>query len=101
MTVEKELTPINWVREPMQSSKSFQCPCCKFVTLHGRGEDEICPVCFWQDDGQDEADAEIVLGGANKDLSLRQAQANFKRFGASSERRKSLVRPPLPDERPQ
>src|SRR5688500_7217133 len=90
--------PVSWVREPYQSRKTFQCPCCKFITLYGRGQDEICPVCFWHDDGQDEADAERVLGGPNYKLSLRQAQANFKQFGASDQRVKSYVRPPLPDE---
>jgi predicted N-formylglutamate amidohydrolase len=78
--------------------KAFRCPCCKFKTLYGRGQDEICPVCFWHDDGQDEADAERVLGGPNRDLSLRQAQINFKRIGAIDERWKSKVRRPEPDE---
>jgi predicted N-formylglutamate amidohydrolase len=79
-------------------AKDFRCPCCKFKTLHGRGQDEICPVCFWQDDGQDEANAEDVLGGPNRHLSLRQAQINFKLFGAIDERWKPNVRLPEPDE---
>ncbi|MFD5717252.1 CPCC family cysteine-rich protein [Streptomyces sp. NPDC127036] len=32
---------------------------------------EICPVCFWEDDGQDEHDASEVRGGPNRGLSLR------------------------------
>src|SRR5207248_1934494 len=66
---------------------------CKFRTLHGRGQDEICPVCFWHDDGQDEQDADSVWGGPNGVLSLKQAQTNFKMIGASDERRKTYVRP--------
>ena len=30
----------------------YACPCCGFVTLPERGGCEICPVCFWKDDGQ-------------------------------------------------
>ncbi|MEM7702191.1 MAG: CPCC family cysteine-rich protein [Pseudomonadota bacterium] len=46
-----------------------------------RGAFEICPVCSWEDDGQDEHDAQVVRGGPNGSLSLRQAQRNFEEFG--------------------
>jgi predicted N-formylglutamate amidohydrolase len=82
----------------MLQFKAFRCPCCKFKTLYGRAQDEICRVCYWHDDGQDEADAERVLGGPNGRLSLRQAQINFKRIGAIDERWRTKVRPPEPDE---
>jgi Cysteine-rich CPCC len=59
---------------------------------------ELCKVCFWEDDGQDEADADIVLGGPNGSLSLLDARANFRQFGAVEEGFKSKVRPPEPDE---
>ena len=91
--------PVRWTREPEQSVKTFRCPCCGYKTLHGRGQDEICPVCYWHDDGQDEPDAEQVLGGPNGLLSLRQAQSNFKLVGACEERWKNNVRPPQPDEK--
>jgi hypothetical protein len=73
-------------------------PCCKFKTLHGGGQYEIYRVCYWEDDGQDEADAERVLGGPNRDLNLRQAQINFKQIGVIDARWKSKVRAPDPDE---
>lgn len=57
-------------------------------------------VCFWHDDGQDEADAEIVLGGPNRSPSLRQAQNNFRRIGAVEERFLKNVRQLLPSEIP-
>jgi hypothetical protein len=41
-----------------------------------RGGFEICPVCFWEDDGQDDPDADVVLGGPNGQLSLTQARNN-------------------------
>ena len=33
------------------------CPCCGYLTLDERGGYEICPVCYWEDDGQDDHDA--------------------------------------------
>ncbi len=92
------IEPVEWVVEPEQSAKAFRCPCCKFKTLHGRGGYEICCVCYWEDDGQDEADAERVLGGPNGSLSLRQAQINFKRIGAIEERFTGKARAPEADE---
>jgi hypothetical protein len=53
---------VQWVREAWRATKVFRCPCCKYKTLHGRGYFEVCQVCGWEDDGQDEADAERVLG---------------------------------------
>ena len=86
------------VSRPHQRKKSYRCPCCGFKTLYGRGDEEICPVCFWQDDGQDDHDASDVRGGPNGDLSLAQARINFQSFGASDRRRLGNVRHPLPDE---
>ena len=51
--------------------------------LSERDAFEICPVCWWEDDGQDDADADIVRGGPNGDLSLTQARANYGQMGAS------------------
>ncbi|MET8581776.1 CPCC family cysteine-rich protein [Streptomyces collinus] len=79
---------------------SYRCPCCGFVTLSERGAFEICPVCFWEDDGQDEHDASEVHGGPNHDLSLRQARRNFRTIGACDEHRSRFVRDPLPEEHP-
>jgi hypothetical protein len=92
------LKKISWVQEPVHSVKTFRCPCCKYKTLRGRGHNEICPVCFWEDDGQDEVDADKVLGGPNSNLSLRQAQENFARIGASDEKDLPHVRQPQLDE---
>jgi hypothetical protein len=86
------------VRKSECPERTYRCPCCKFKTLHGRGQDEICPVCFWQDDGQDESEAEEVWGGPNYSLSLRQAQRNYQKIGAVEEGVRRFVRKPLPDE---
>lgn len=61
---------------------------------------EICPVCFWEDDGQDDHDADHVRGGPNRGLSLTEARRNFRVMGAGDERRAQFVRGPLPDEQP-
>ncbi|CDR07482.1 hypothetical protein GCM10022420_004250 [Streptomyces iranensis] len=78
----------------------YSCPCCGFVTLDERGNYEICPVCFWEDDGQDDHDADEVRGGPNRGLSLTEARRNFHAMGASDERRTQFVRDALPHERP-
>ncbi len=75
-----------------------RCPCCKYKTLSARGHDEICPVCFWHDDGQDDEDSDTVLGGPNKDLSLTQGRKNFERLGACNAKYIEYVRPHTPAE---
>ncbi|MFH8776088.1 CPCC family cysteine-rich protein [Streptomyces sp. NPDC017958] len=78
----------------------YPCPCCGFLTLDQRGCFEICPVCFWEDDGQDDDDADRVRGGPNGRLSLTEARRSFRALGASDERRAKFVRAPLPNEYP-
>ncbi|MFE4696828.1 CPCC family cysteine-rich protein [Streptomyces sp. NPDC056738] len=76
------------------------CPCCGFLTLGERSTFEICPVCFWEDDGQDDHDADRVRGGPNGRLSLTEARRNFHSMGACDERCTQFVRAPLPNEHP-
>ena len=45
-----------------------------------------------------DADADIVMGGPNKDLSLTAARENYKRIGAADERWLAYVRPPTAQE---
>lgn len=58
----------------------FLCPCCFMPTLTRRGSYEICAICFWEDDGQDNEDADVYLGGPNHGLTLTEARHNFDRF---------------------
>jgi len=60
--------------------KKFTCPCCGFPTLNERGGYEICVLCKWEDDYQDDKDANEVLGGPNGKLSLTQARKNFQKY---------------------
>ena len=83
---------------PTQTSANAQCPCCGYRTLAKRNDDDICPVCFWHDDGQDDPHADEVWGGPNKDLSLSMARENFRAFGAFHRDVLQFVRPPKPEE---
>ena len=78
---------------------NYKCPCCGFYTLNEKADNtfQICPVCYWEDDGVQlhEPDYE---GGANN-VSLMQAKENFKSFGAIEKRYKEYVRPPLEEEK--
>lgn len=65
------------------SDRLYPCPCCASLTLGERGGYEICPVCFWEDDGQDDPHADEVWGGPNGRLSLTSARENYRRIGAS------------------
>lgn len=82
---------------PMLPVGLIACPCCGHATLTARGFFEICPVCFWEDDGQDNDDADMWRGGPNR-VSLREARVNFLRFGASIEADCESVRRPTVEE---
>lgn len=85
------------VRGP-QPGVLYACPCCQFLTLPERGGYDICPVCFWEDDGQDDHDFAVVRGGPNYELSLKAARENFAAYGACDERSREHVRAALPAE---
>jgi len=70
------------------------CPCCGHATLSARSAYEICPVCFWEDDGQDDENADEVWGGPNGSLSLTEGRRNFVALGACEERSLEHVRSP-------
>ncbi|EPD53696.1 hypothetical protein HMPREF1210_00519 [Paenisporosarcina sp. HGH0030] len=61
----------------------YTCQCCGYKTLREGTRDsyDICKVCFWEDDLVQNEDPDFE-GGANE-VSLRQAQRNFKLFGVS------------------
>jgi hypothetical protein len=57
----------------------YSCPCCGYPTLSERGGYDICQLCRWEDDGQDDAHADEVWGGPNGSYSLTRARQNFLR----------------------
>jgi methylenetetrahydrofolate reductase (NADPH) len=82
------------------SKLPLRCPCCQCKTLGVRGAYEICAVCFWEDDDQDDYDADVVRGGPNGSLSLTEGRANYRAFRASREEDLPHVREPYPHELP-
>ena len=92
------MTFTNITKQRADDGSLYRCPCCGYRTLDERGSFDICQVCFWEDDGQDDHDADEVRGGPNYELSLTQARQNFREFGACSRRVLPHVRKPKPDE---
>jgi Cysteine-rich CPCC len=64
----------------MSLQSRVMCPCCGYLTLSSRADYEICELCNWEDDGQDDEDADEVWGGPNSDYSLTEARANFLKY---------------------
>lgn len=81
------------------SHAAYRCPCCQSRTLYERGGFDICPVCCWEDDGQDDADADTVRGGPNGALSLTAARTNYLQSGVCDQKYAEHVRPPRLQER--
>ena len=75
-----------------------RCQCCGYRTIEAGADWEICPVCFWEDDGHGEEDADEVRYGPNHETSLTQARQNFREFGACNRRFLQQVRKPKPEE---
>lgn len=69
-----------WYKPPDPTPRE-QCPCCDYISLPERGNYLICPICFWEDDGQD-LDALDEPSGPNQGLTLREGRVSFKRLGA-------------------
>ena len=95
-----ELTPEQRLHEQTTEVVRATCPCCGYPTINGRGACDICPLCRWEDDGQDDAercpflhsyfehedgraaytDPSYVLNGPNSDYSLSEARDNFAEY---------------------
>lgn len=67
----------------------YTCPGCGFPTLAERGGFNICDICFWEDDGQDDnansiLDGLMVAGikipGPNGNFSLTENRINIGRI---------------------
>ena len=76
----------------------FRCPCCGFRTLETAGAMALCPVCWWEDDGQEDGDASEVRLTVNGQLSLSEAREHYAHCGASHPRFLAFVRQPTAHE---
>ena len=72
----------------------FRCPCCGYKTLETAGALALCPVCWWEDDGQEDEDASEVRLTVNGQLSLNEAREHFAHCGAAHPRFLPYVRKP-------
>ena len=84
----------------VQKENGDLCPCCGFRTFDdsSRGNYEICPVCYWEDDLTQEVDPNYE-GGANG-ISLSQAKKNYREIGAIKNELVKFTREPLDNEIP-
>jgi hypothetical protein len=76
----------------------FRCPCCGYKTLETAGALGLCPVCWWEDDGQEDGDAADVRLTVNGTLSLNDARAFYAECGAAHPRFLPYVRKHLSTE---
>jgi len=81
-----------YVETPVQAR--FRCPCCGYKTLEAPDALGLCPVCWWEDDGQEDADAADVRLTVNGALSLDEAREYFSHCGAAHPRFLPYVRKP-------
>ena len=108
---ERRLTEHRFCRDPLRDeraslskavdnahmSERYTCPCCGYRTLtEGPGAYDLCPVCFWEDDGMHEDDV-ASLEGPNG-MTLAEGQRLYRRYGTSDLHALGKVRPPAADE---
>lgn len=58
------------------------CPCCNYKTISEKGNYQICPVCFWEDDGS----IDISKYSSVNHMTLNEAQNNLRTNGAILEK---------------
>lgn len=73
----------------MSFTGPVQCPCCDYFSLSRRGSYDICPVCYWEDDGTGLGTPDVISGPNH--ITLREARENFARLGAADQAAVSLV----------
>jgi hypothetical protein len=78
--------------------RPYACPCCRYLALDERGAWNICQVCGWEDDGQDDHDANRVRGGPNGRESLTDARERFNEHGSRNESQFTRSLLPYPGE---
>lgn len=72
--------------------KLESCPCCGYRTIGERGNYDICKVCWWEDDGQDNQHSEKIMGGPNYGISLVIGRYNYLIYGLYDPKRTDLMK---------
>lgn len=86
---------------PPERPGVYPCPCCGCITLPVPAAEAIayiCPVCYWENDvflTQDDEPSD-----ENHGLTLREAQENYRQYGAVQPALVRYVRPPKAEEQP-
>ena len=76
---------------------AYPCPCCgHLVFVEPPGSDDICMLCFWEDDAMQLRFPE--LGDQTNFVPLAEAQQNYAKFGAIEQRFAEDVRKPTPED---
>jgi len=70
----------------------YRCLCCGYWTLKAPDAMGLCPVCWWEDDGQEDSDASEIRLTVNGQLSLNEAREHFTHCGAAYPRFLRYVR---------
>ena len=78
-----------WLRKQTMTTRC-QCPCCGYYTLNSRNMNDICPVCYWENEPIEDPNEFDECNG----VSLNDARKNYIRFGYSKKRDKLWVRKP-------
>lgn len=64
-----------------------KCPCCGYRVHESQGDFEVCPVCYWEDDGT----ANDKRYSSANHMTLEEARSNFERIGAAHDGLKDKV----------
>lgn len=86
---------------PVEKAKPFPCPCCGCLTFPVPPEEAlayICPVCFWENDVFLQFPEEP--SDENHGLTLLEAYANYRQYGAVLPQLAIYTRKPRPEELP-
>ena len=75
----------------------YACPCCGYATIENPIDSEICDICYWEDDGQDDPKENETWNGPNH-ISLVEGHINYLKLGASDPKDLEHVRAPKPND---
>ncbi len=71
---------------------TIQCPCCDYFTFRECASNEVCPVCYWTNDGRELEVGELRSDStANDGLTIELARERFVDNGASDSKWKNKV----------
>jgi hypothetical protein len=56
------------------------CPCCHYLTLTNRGNYDVCPLCYWEDDGKSYNELDSYSSVNNSTLRVYRKKFEEKKF---------------------